>query len=89
MSDGDTNLDNSVVFATGQRSPRMEATQEIFTTALGSLIVEDCLVALRRVPANSADLVVTSPPYDGQSKYRNVEKYERDWYEDTFLAVTA
>lgn len=35
------------------------------------------------------DLVVTSPPYDGQSKYGNGENYERDWYRETFLAVTA
>jgi DNA modification methylase len=33
--------------------------------------------------------VVTSPPYDGQPKYGNGEKYERDWYADVFRAVSA
>ena len=67
---------------------RLGPTREVFRTALGSMIVDDCLAALRRVPADSVDLVVTSPPYDGQSKYGNGEKYERDWYENTFLTVT-
>lgn len=60
-----------------------------FKTDLGSLIVEDCLRVLARVPDNTFDLVVTSPPYDGQSKYGNGERYERDWYEGFFLKVTA
>lgn len=67
----------------------LEPSREIFTTPLGAVIVDDCLAALRAVPANSVDLVVTSPPYDGQSKYGNGEKYERQWYEDTFLGITA
>lgn len=61
----------------------------IFHTDLGELLVEDCLVALRNLPSNSVDLVITSPPYDGQSKYGNGEKYERDWYKGFFLLVTA
>lgn len=36
---------------------------EIFKTQLGAMIVDDCLIALRRLPADSVDLVVTSPPY--------------------------
>ena len=63
--------------------------KEVFRTGLGSMVVDDCLAALRDVAADSVDLVVTSPPYDGQSKYGNGERYERDWYEGTFLAVTA
>lgn len=66
----------------------LEPSREIFKTPLGAMIVDDCQVALRAVPAESVDLVVTSPPYDGQSKYGNGEKYERGWYEDTFLAIT-
>lgn len=61
----------------------------VFRTGLGELLVEDCLVALRNLPSDSVDLVITSPPYDGQSKYGNGEKYERDWYKDFFLLVTA
>jgi site-specific DNA-methyltransferase (adenine-specific) len=40
------------------------------------------------LPDNSLDLVVTSPPYDGQPKYGNGETYGRDWYEGVFLEVT-
>ncbi len=32
-------------------------------------------------------IVVTSPPYDGQPKYGNGEKYERDWYAGFFMDV--
>jgi site-specific DNA-methyltransferase (adenine-specific) len=60
-----------------------------FDGRLGSLIVDDCLNVLRETPDDTFDLVITSPPYDGQSKYGNREKYERDWYRETFLAVTA
>lgn len=61
----------------------------VLSTDLGALIVEDCLKVLARVPDDTFDLVVTSPPYDGQSKYGNGEKYERDWYEGFFLKVSA
>lgn len=33
--------------------------------------------------------MVTSPPYDGQPRYGNGERYERDWYSGFFLEVTA
>jgi site-specific DNA-methyltransferase (adenine-specific) len=58
-------------------------------TSLGKVIIDDCLTVLAGLPTDSVDLVITSPPYDGQSKYGNGEKYERDWYEMTFLSVTA
>jgi site-specific DNA-methyltransferase (adenine-specific) len=58
-----------------------------FQTELGRLIVEDCLQVLRRVPDNTVDLVITSPPYDGQPKYGNGELYDRLWYERFFLQV--
>lgn len=59
-----------------------------FSTDLGALVVDDCLNVLSDVPDDTFDLVITSPPYDGQPRYENGEKYERDWYEDTFLKVT-
>lgn len=59
-----------------------------FTTELGALVVDDCLNLLTQLPDNTFDLVVTSPPYDGQPRYGNGERYGRDWYEDTFLKVT-
>jgi site-specific DNA-methyltransferase (adenine-specific) len=60
-----------------------------FKTARGALFIGDCLPILRTLPDNSVDLVVTSPPYDGQSKYGNGERYEREWYRGFFLDVTA
>lgn len=59
-----------------------------YRTELGALVVADCLSVLTRLPDDCLDLVVTSPPYDGQPKYGNGEKYERDWYEGFFLKVT-
>lgn len=59
-----------------------------YKTDLGEFLVDDCLEVLRRLPAESVDLVVTSPPYDGQPKYGNGEKYEKDWYSGFFLQVT-
>ncbi|MGH7045758.1 MAG: DNA-methyltransferase [Stellaceae bacterium] len=63
--------------------------EEVYRTALGKMVIDDCRRALRDVPCDSVDLVITSPPYDGQSKYGNGEKYEREWYRGTFLTVTA
>jgi DNA modification methylase len=72
-----------------QKSGEAPGGKTIFKTELGRLVVGDCLTVLRMLPSNSVDLFVTSPPYDGQSKYGNGEKYERDWYETFFLNVTA
>lgn len=60
-----------------------------FHTDLGSLYVCDCLPLLKSLPNNSLDLVITSPPYDGQPKYKNGERYDRSWYERFFLDVTS
>jgi len=57
-------------------------------TELGRLYALDCRAVLAAVPDESVDLVVTSPPYDRQPKYRDGEKYEREWYETTFLEIT-
>jgi hypothetical protein len=59
-----------------------------FRTELGVLVIGDCLQSLTKVADETFDLVVTSPPYDGQSKYGNGERYGRDWYEAFFLTVT-
>lgn len=68
---------------------KIERDAAFFRTDLGRFVVADCLEILRKLPPNSVDLVITSPPYDGQSKYGNGEKYERDWYQEFFLSVTA
>src|SRR6266849_3557334 len=65
------------------------ALSPAFSTSLGSLVIADCLSILSQMPDDSLDLVVTSPPYDGQPKYGNGERYGRDWYEGFFLKVTA
>lgn len=58
-------------------------------TDLGALVVGDALEELRRLPSGGVDLVVTSPPYDRQAKYRDGAPYGRDWYQDYFLKVSA
>lgn len=59
-----------------------------FRTDNGALVIGDCLDALRQIPDESFDLVITSPPYDGQPKYGNGERYEREWYAGYFMNVT-
>lgn len=67
----------------------MKATIEpFFSTDLGDLILGDCLQTLRSLDECSVDLAITSPPYDGQPKYGNGERYEREWYTSFFLDVT-
>ena len=61
----------------------------VFRTELGAFVVGNCLTTLLAIPDETFDLVVTSPPYDGQAKYGNGEKYERDWYAEVLLAVSA
>lgn len=68
--------------------PHSLPVKKDFSTRLGVLVIDDCLNLLRQLPASSVDLAVTSPPYDGQPKYGNGERYSRDWYEDFFLKVT-
>lgn len=58
-----------------------------FRTSLGKFLMSDGLEMLKALPDNSVDLVVTSPPYDNQSKYGNGEKYEREWYSGYFMSV--
>ena len=60
-----------------------------FSTDFGRLFVGDCLSIVRALPDESVDLFITSPPYDGQSRYQNGEKYGRDWYQRFFLDLTA
>ncbi|MHB8399300.1 MAG: DNA-methyltransferase [Candidatus Limnocylindrales bacterium] len=69
--------------------PRWVRSEAAFQTTAGALLVADCLATLRRVPDETFDLVITSPPYDGQPKYGNGEKYEREWYADFFRQVSA
>jgi DNA modification methylase len=69
-------------------SPDRLARDGDLVTGLGACVVADCLEVLRQVPDESLDLVITSPPYDRQGKYRDGERYPREWYEGTFLEVT-
>jgi len=66
-----------------------EPASDTGRTQLGTSVISDSLVHLRSMPANSVDLVVTSPPYDGQPKYGDGERYGRDWYEGYFLDVAS
>ena len=58
-------------------------------TALGALVVADALDVVAGLPSESVDLVITSPPYDRQGKYRDGQEYGREWYEGFFLKLTA
>ncbi len=58
----------------------------VFRTDLGGLILGDCLTTLRKVPDDTFDLVIASPPYDRQPRYGNGEAYGRDWYQEPRLA---
>ncbi len=69
-------------------SSKRSIARSAFHTDLGELVVGDCLEALAGVADETFDLVVTSPPYDGQPKYGNGERYERDWYQGVFLDIT-
>jgi site-specific DNA-methyltransferase (adenine-specific) len=63
--------------------------QAAFSTDLGAMYVGNCLDLLRSIPADTLDLVITSPPYDRQGKYADGERYERAWYEDFFLKISS
>lgn len=68
--------------------PHALAGDDDFTTLLGASLTGNCLDHLAEVADDTFDLVITSPPYDGQPKYGNGECYERDWYQDTFLKIS-
>jgi hypothetical protein len=55
---------------------------------LGRSYVTGALDVLRRLPDGCLDLTVTSPPYERQPKYDDGEKYEREWFRDSFMAIT-
>lgn len=82
--------DERIVYPPGQMAelPSSIRSHASFSTELGSLVIDDCLNVLTEVPDDTFDLVITSPPYDGQPRYGNGESYEREWYEDTFLKVS-
>jgi site-specific DNA-methyltransferase (adenine-specific) len=58
------------------------------SSELGQLHVVGALELLKQLPDDCLDLTVTSPPYERQPKYGNGEKYEREWFQTTFLEIT-
>jgi DNA modification methylase len=86
MLDGNAKL--PMLEAVMKALPRVIGIPAHYTTELGVLFIGDCLDVLRELPDQSVDLVVTSPPYDRQSKYGNGEKYGGDWYRGNFLKIT-
>lgn len=48
------------------------------------LFNSDCLIALKQIPAESVDLVVTSPPYDNLRKYEGAGD---QWNFDKFKII--
>ena len=72
------------------RAPAVKlALPPIFETERGAAYQADAVEFLQALAGESVDLVVTSPPYDGQPKYQKGEVYDRAWYQGKFLAVTA
>jgi site-specific DNA-methyltransferase (adenine-specific) len=61
----------------------------VHATELGALMVGDARATVAALPDGCVDLVVTSPPYDRQGKYRDGEAYGRDWFAGYFLELTA
>jgi len=78
-----------VPFGPAHETRRLAEPRKTLTTQLGELHVGNGLAVLAALPSNSVDLVITSPPYDGQAKYGNGERYDRDWYSGFFRQVTA
>lgn len=58
-------------------------------TYFGKVYCADSLELLRGLPDDCVDLFVTSPPYDGQPKYLDGQNYDRGWYREVFLPITA
>lgn len=81
--------DPAVESAATARSINAIGSRLTFQTRFGAVMVGDCLPVLRAMSSGSVDLLITSPPYDGQPKYGNGEKYSREWYSGFFLEVTA
>ena len=61
----------------------------LYRSDLGHSYVADALEVLKALPDDCLDLTVTSPPYERQPKYQNGERYERAWFQATFLKITA
>lgn len=88
-----TNNSKPAVYVRSRRAPTGDdqefgGLKPAFRTDLGALFVGDCLPILRALPDESLDLVITSPPYDGQSKYGDGQRFDRSWYKGFFLDVT-
>jgi DNA modification methylase len=65
------------------------ASTPFFQTERGAAHQMDAVEFLQGLPDDSVDLVVTSPPYDGQPKYQKGDVYDRAWYQEKFLASAA
>ena len=54
--------DGRIVLPRAVTAPKATRRAQGFATDLGRLVVDDCLAVLRGMPAESVDLVITSPP---------------------------
>ncbi len=77
-----------VALARAMQLPATVVRSATLRTSRGAVVVGDCLPVLSQIPDGTFDLVITSPPYDGQPKYGNGERYDRAWYREFFLPVT-
>ena len=65
----------------------MESFKNIYYTEFGQAVVGDSLILLKKLPASSIDLVVTSPPFALQRKKEYGNK-DQDEYVDWLLKFT-
>jgi site-specific DNA-methyltransferase (adenine-specific) len=72
-----------------KRLDQSDLHQARHKTPSGRLYAANCIDVLAEIPSSSVDLVCTSPPYERQPKYGNGERYDRQWFEEDFLEITA
>ena len=73
----------SLPFHTSSKSTPISGVDAAYSTSLGAAYCGDSLELLRKIPSDSVNLVVTSPPYalHFKKEYGNVEKHEYiDWF---------
>lgn len=69
---------NTNLFSSNSKPPQIEGLSPLYQTALGGAFVENSLDALKQIPDNSVNLIVTSPPYALEFKkaYGNSSKVD-------------
>ncbi|MEJ0056279.1 MAG: site-specific DNA-methyltransferase [Bacteroidota bacterium] len=78
-------LSKQNLFSTTDRSPLIKSVGPFYRTNLGVAYLGDSLELLKKIPSNSINLVITSPPYalEFKKEYGNVNKADYNkWFLD-------